>query len=395
MVQRSRGNRWAIFLVGLTTQVVFSATFLGLPAASLVLRDALELSTGGVALLLGGASIAVVLSEFPWGIAADRYGERRVLLVGVSGTMVTLCAVAVLSFSPQAPVWGIAALLFLAAAAGGAVTGPSGSAILGWFGEHRHGTLLSLRVAAVPAGGAIGTLAYAWLLSRWGPSPTFVFDPPRRETTTDRLSIDVDKVPPGAAKGQRVAGCVKRPPPRRHSVSGPDIRGNHPRRPTPTSTLGGRRGRSWHATPGRSAPRRHRCRDRHLLVDEQVVRRTGTCTDASRDTRAVCVRAITCVARVAYRCCHRRRCELRLARSTFCADRPPRWAQERRLRPRVEQRGNVARSIHPSGCRGGSCGSLELGRCSAATGCSPRAACSPSFPPACRSHSAGRALSGG
>lgn len=197
--------------------MVFSATFLGLPVASLVLRDALEFSTSGVALLLGGASIAVVLSEFPWGIAADRYGERRVLLVGVGGTMVALCAVAVFSLSPPVPVWGITVLLFFAAAAGGAVTGPSGSAILGWFGEHRHGTLLSLRVAAVPAGGAIGTLVYAWLLSRWGPSATFavfavacaacalliwvfVLDPPRTKASPNRLGTGGERFPPALRK---------------------------------------------------------------------------------------------------------------------------------------------------------------------------------------------------
>lgn len=150
------------------SQVVFSATFLGLPAASLVLQSSLELSTGGLALLLGAASVAVVVSEFPWGLAADRFGERRVLLCGTAATTVALAAAAIVLSSPEPSLWVLAGLLFAAAGAGGAVTGPSGSAILGWFSARRHGTLLTFRVAAVPAGGAVGTLAYSWLLMHGG-----------------------------------------------------------------------------------------------------------------------------------------------------------------------------------------------------------------------------------
>jgi len=164
----AEANRWAVFAVGIVSQIVFSATFLGLPAASLLLQGSLELSTGGLAVVLGGASIAVVLTEFPWGVAADRFGERRVLLFGVVGTAVALAAVALATSAPQPSAWMLAGALFLGAGFGGAVTGPSGSAILGWFAERRHGTPVSLRVAAVPAGGAVGTLAYSVLLSQGG-----------------------------------------------------------------------------------------------------------------------------------------------------------------------------------------------------------------------------------
>lgn len=198
MTKIRASNRWAVFAVGIVAQVVFSAAFLGLPAASLLLQGSLGLSTGGLALVLGGASVAVVLVEFPWGLAADRFGERRVLLIGVLATAAALAGVAVVASSPHPSTWALTVLLFAAAGAGGAVTGPSGSAILGWFASRRHGTLLSLRVAAVPAGGAVGTLAYSWLLSARDASFAFavfaigsaacaalvwifVFDPPTGE----------------------------------------------------------------------------------------------------------------------------------------------------------------------------------------------------------------------
>ncbi|MEU4014028.1 MFS transporter [Microbacterium sp. NPDC028030] len=190
-----------MFGVGLFSQMVFSATFLGLPASSILLRSSLDLSAVGLAVVLGGGSIAVVLTEFPWGLAADRVGERRVLLIGVVGAALALAALAVVSSSARPAVWVLASLLFIGAGMGGAVTGPSGSAVLGWFGTRRHGTLLSLRVAAVPVGGAVGTLAYSWLLTGWGPAATFgvfavacvscallvwviVFDPPKRAEPT-------------------------------------------------------------------------------------------------------------------------------------------------------------------------------------------------------------------
>lgn len=134
-------------------------------------------SGGELALVLGGAaSLAVVITEAPWGgVAADRYGERRVLILGVSLCALLLLIVGISFATKQAPsVPILLILLFLAAGAGGAVTGPSGSAILGWFDTRRHGTLVSLRVAAVPLGGAIGTAAYSVLLSRFGIAATFI-----------------------------------------------------------------------------------------------------------------------------------------------------------------------------------------------------------------------------
>jgi len=174
ITKKPQANRWAILAVGLVAQMTFSATFLGLPAASLLLQGSLGLSTGELAVVLGAASIAVVVTEFPWGVAADRFGERRVLLLGVVGAATALAAVAIVTSAPYPSVWMLAGALFIGAAFGGAVTGPSGSAILGWFAERRHGTLVSLRVAAVPAGGAVGTLAYSWLLSHGGAPLMFV-----------------------------------------------------------------------------------------------------------------------------------------------------------------------------------------------------------------------------
>ncbi|MEV7618695.1 MFS transporter [Microbacterium sp. NPDC089321] len=207
-------SRWSAFLVGLTAQIVFSATFLGLPAASILFQRALQLDMSELAVFLGSASIAVVVTEAPWGMAADRFGERRVLLAGIGITVLALTGLGIASsLSVTPPLWVLALLLFVAAGAGGAVTGPSGSAILGWFDARRHATLVTLRVASVPVGGALGTVAYAILLEALGVVGTFIaaasacalvgalvallsFDPPRGH--------DSDGPPSGVLSDPRV-----------------------------------------------------------------------------------------------------------------------------------------------------------------------------------------------
>ena len=85
-----------------------------------------HLDVGELAVFLGAASVAVVVTEAPWGMAADRFGERRVLLTGIGITVLALAALGIAgSLSVTPPLWMLASLLFIAAGAGGAVTGPS------------------------------------------------------------------------------------------------------------------------------------------------------------------------------------------------------------------------------------------------------------------------------
>lgn len=51
--------------------------------------DAFEVSNGAMGLALTGMWLAYASSQFPSGLLADRYGERRIILIAVVGTAVT------------------------------------------------------------------------------------------------------------------------------------------------------------------------------------------------------------------------------------------------------------------------------------------------------------------
>jgi len=96
----------------------------------------------------------------PWGIAADRFGERVVLALGLSACSVFLVGAA------YAPDFGsLVALLALAGAAGASVNSASGRAVMHWFDADERGLALGVRQTAVPLGGLIAALAIPQLIS--------------------------------------------------------------------------------------------------------------------------------------------------------------------------------------------------------------------------------------
>ena len=64
--------------------------------------DAFAVPNGALGLALTGMWMGYALAQFPSGLLADRYGERRIILVAVGGTAV---ASALLAFAPSYPVF--------------------------------------------------------------------------------------------------------------------------------------------------------------------------------------------------------------------------------------------------------------------------------------------------
>jgi sugar phosphate permease len=89
----------------------------------------------------------------PWGLVADRIGERRVLAAGLSG-----CAVALVVAGRTSSFGGLVAALAAAGALGGGVQSASGRAVMSWFAPHERGLALGIRQTAVPVGGAIAAV---------------------------------------------------------------------------------------------------------------------------------------------------------------------------------------------------------------------------------------------
>ncbi|MER9161304.1 MFS transporter [Mesorhizobium sp. M7A.F.Ca.US.010.02.1.1] len=165
------GHRWKVLGIGVAANAAFSATFSGIPATAVVLRQGYHLGNAELGLALGLLGLGVALSELPWGLLTDRWGDRRVLLIGLGATAVWLLVMAMLVVPTKAGTPGVtllAASLLITGLLGGSVNGSSGRAIMGWFRENERGFAMSIRQTAVPLGGGLGALVLPSLALAFG-----------------------------------------------------------------------------------------------------------------------------------------------------------------------------------------------------------------------------------
>ena len=101
-----------------------------------------------------------MLTLLPWGLVADRIGERAVLGAGLLG-----CSVALVLAGRTTSFGALVAALALAGALGGVVQSASGRAVMSWFAPSERGLALGIRQTAVPVGGAIAAVVLPALSS--------------------------------------------------------------------------------------------------------------------------------------------------------------------------------------------------------------------------------------
>jgi len=121
--------------------------------------------------VLGMLGLGIALSELPWGLLTDRWGDRRVLLLGLGATAVSLAGMALFVVPGGAYVPGLTMLasgLLLVGLLGGSVNGSSGRAVMAWFRDGERGLAMSIRQTAVPAGGGLGALMLPALAAHFG-----------------------------------------------------------------------------------------------------------------------------------------------------------------------------------------------------------------------------------
>jgi sugar phosphate permease len=158
--------RWLVLAAGTAAQTSFSAVIIGLPVLAPELRDAHELSLVQVGVVLDSLWIGTLVTLLPWGLLADRRGERLVLATGL-----TFCAGALVAAGTAAGFWSLIVLIFLAGAAGASVNAASGRAVMQWFPSTERGFALGIRQTAIPVGGLISALVLPML----GLRAAFVF----------------------------------------------------------------------------------------------------------------------------------------------------------------------------------------------------------------------------
>ena len=168
---RAASHRWKVLGVGFAANASFSAAFSGIPTTAVFLRSGYHLGNDGLGLVLGMLGLGIALSELPWGLLTDRWGDRRVLLLGLLSTAAALAGLALFVVPSGAHVPGVATLalgLLLVGLLGGSVNGSSGRAVMAWFREGERGLAMSIRQTAVPAGGGLGALILPALASKFG-----------------------------------------------------------------------------------------------------------------------------------------------------------------------------------------------------------------------------------
>ena len=134
------------------------------------LREEYDLSLGQIGLLLAASWIGTTLTLLPWGLAADRFGERAVLAAGMLGSGFFLVGAAFASGYVE-----LVVLLLFVGAAGAAVNSSSGRAVMHWFGPDERGLALGVRQTAIPLGGLVGALTLPPLADAGGSQAAFLF----------------------------------------------------------------------------------------------------------------------------------------------------------------------------------------------------------------------------
>lgn len=133
------------------------------PAVPFIVAD-FEISNTAIGVALSGMWLAYGVSQFPSGILADRYGERRVILVAVGGTTVMSVLLAV---TPTFPAFVLAAVVL------GLVAGLHYAVATTLLSRTFDdlGTAVGLHSVGGPIAGLIAPVAAAWVSVRYGWRP--------------------------------------------------------------------------------------------------------------------------------------------------------------------------------------------------------------------------------
>jgi sugar phosphate permease len=137
-----------VLAAGTFAQSTYSAIWFGVAVLAPALRDEYDLSLAQTGVLISASLLGSVLTLVPWGMAADRFGERAVLVVGIG-----LCGGALLLATQAHSFWALFACLFATGLAGASVHSSSGRAVMSWFPARQRGLALGIRQTAIPIGG--------------------------------------------------------------------------------------------------------------------------------------------------------------------------------------------------------------------------------------------------
>jgi MFS family permease len=144
-------------------QIGISLIDQGVPLLAGFIKDDLALSAAGIGLVVSAFAFGRIFGSYAAGLAADRLGERRVIVAGGTAVAV-LTALAAVSPAPL-----FVTLLVLAGVAGAVSTPAGGRLVLLAFPPRRAGIALGIRQTGIPVAGllAAGLLPWVAHLASW------------------------------------------------------------------------------------------------------------------------------------------------------------------------------------------------------------------------------------
>jgi sugar phosphate permease len=155
-------RRWTILAIGTFAQAATCCFIYGIPMLVPALR-ADGVSLFQASLVVSAPMAGLLLTLIAWGAAADRWGERVVIVSGVGSAAVLLLGAALVP-----GIGGLGLLLALAGAAGASVNAASGRVVMGWFPPQERGLAMGTRQTAQPLGVALAALGLPPLAHRVG-----------------------------------------------------------------------------------------------------------------------------------------------------------------------------------------------------------------------------------
>jgi MFS transporter, ACS family, hexuronate transporter len=154
-------NPWFVLALAVVAQFGVSIVDQGLPLLAGFVKADLDLSAALTGLAVSSFAFWKIFGSYAAGVAADRLGERRVIVAGgVAVGVLAACAAA----APGAAVFPV---LFFAGLASSTSTPAGGRLVLLAFPRNRHGLALSIRQCGIPAGALVAAALLPWVAHVW------------------------------------------------------------------------------------------------------------------------------------------------------------------------------------------------------------------------------------
>lgn len=160
-MQTEATNPWRLLGLATLVQLGVSVVDQGLPTLNGFIKAELGVSAAVAGLAVSSFAFGKIFGSYAAGLAADRLGERRVIVTGAL-LVGTLAAIAAAMPDPI-----IFMVLFVAGLAASTSTPAGGRLVLMAFPRERHGLALSVRQCGIPAGGLVAAALLPWLAHVW------------------------------------------------------------------------------------------------------------------------------------------------------------------------------------------------------------------------------------